>query len=790
MRFKSLRARIAFVVVLLMLAAQAAAYIVISSVIERNAVSNAQDQLAVAERVFRQVLRSNGEKLTQAATVVAADFGFREAVATHHESTVVSALKNHGDRIDADLVILADLDGKLIADSRGYKRGGESFPFHALMHTATHGSERSAIGVIDGRLYQLVAVPVKAPLPVAWVGMGFLIDDRMAREMASLTSLDVSFLDQRLDGRWNTLASTLPAQRIAHAKPGDVADDRYATRVISIASTGEPVVVVLQRSLTAAMAPFHRLQSALLMITLFGVLLSIGGSIVTARSVTRPIAALMGFARRVGSGDYAERLDVSHHDEIGELAQAFNRMQDGISRREHRITELAYTDRLTGLPNRAMFSDRLQEIIAQASMGQGPDGAPYGTPFGVMMMDLDRFKFVNDTLGHPIGDMLLCEVAQRLRETLADRPGLVARLGGDEFAVLLPGEDVAGAERVAIGILKALEQPIAIEGQSVDVGASIGIVTFPENGADMNVLLRRADIAMYVAKRSNAGVARYEERHDNSSAERLSLMSELRRAVEQDQLLLVYQPKVDLATNTVKYVEALVRWDHPARGYVSPDQFIPFAEQTGYIKAISQWVADRAIRQCAAWREAGIELAVSVNVSARELIQSSLPDTFSALLKKYNVPAEMLWIEITESAIMDDPNHAIDTLDRLHALGIRLSIDDFGTGYSSLSYLKRMPVDELKIDKSFVMGMAENKDDETIVRSTIDLAHNMGLKVVAEGVESEAIVQRLAELRCDLAQGFHLSRPLSPDRLEAWLRRWCDNLCGESASLGEQVRAG
>jgi diguanylate cyclase (GGDEF)-like protein len=782
MRFKSLRARIAFVVVLLMLAAQAAAYVVISSVIERNAASNAQDQLAVAERVFRQVLRSNGEKLTQAATVVAADFGFREAVATHHESTVVSALKNHGDRIDADLVILADLDGKLIADSRGYKRGGESFPFHALMHTATHGNERSAIGVIDGRLYQLVAVPVKAPLPVAWVGMGFLIDDRMAREMASLTSLDVSFLDQRSDGRWNTLASTLPTQRIVHAKPGDVGDEHYATRVISLASTGEPVVVVLQRSLTAAMAPFHRLQSALLVITLFGVLLSIGGSIVTARSVTRPIAALMNFARRVGSGDYAERLDVSHQDEIGELAQAFNRMQEGISRREHRITELAYTDRLTGLPNRAMFSDRLQEIIAQA--------LPDQRPFGVMMMDLDRFKFVNDTLGHPIGDLLLCEVAQRLRETLGDRPGLVARLGGDEFAVLLPDEDIAGAECVAIGILKALEQPIAIEGQSVDVGASIGIVTFPENGIDMNVLLRRADIAMYVAKRSNAGVARYEERHDNSSAERLSLMSELRRAVEQDQLLLVYQPKVDLATNTVKYVEALVRWDHPARGYVSPDQFIPFAEQTGYIKAISQWVADRAIRQCAAWRDAGIELAVSVNVSARELIQSSLPDTFSALLKKYNVPAEMLWIEITESAIMDDPNHAIETLDRLHALGIRLSIDDFGTGYSSLSYLKRMPVDELKIDKSFVMGMAENRDDETIVRSTIDLAHNMGLKVVAEGVESEAIVQRLAQLRCDLAQGFHLSRPLSPDRLEAWLRRWCENVCGEGASLREQVRAG
>ena len=363
-------------------------------------------------------------------------------------------------------------------------------------------------------------------------------------------------------------------------------------------------------------------------------------------------------------------------------------------------------------------------------------------------------------------------MADRLRSCLRTTD-TAARLGGDEFAVRL--EDL-GPERqasdVAARLIRSVEQPFLINGHEGFVGASIGIVTFPENGIDMNVLLRRADIAMYVAKRSNAGVARYEERHDNSSAERLSLMSELRRAVEQDQLLLFYQPKVDLATQTVKYVEALVRWDHPARGYVSPDQFIPFAEQTGYIKAISYWVADKAIRQCAIWRDAGIELAISVNVSARELIQSSLPDTFAALLRKYDVPAEMLWIEITESAIMDDPNHAIETLDRLHALGIRLAVDDFGTGYSSLTYLKRMPVDELKIDKSFVLGMTENRDDEMIVRSTIDLAHNMGLKVVAEGVETEATMQRLADLHCDLAQGFHLSRPLPPERLEAWLNNW------------------
>jgi diguanylate cyclase (GGDEF)-like protein len=393
-------------------------------------------------------------------------------------------------------------------------------------------------------------------------------------------------------------------------------------------------------------------------------------------------------------------------------------------------------------------------------------------PLAVMMMDLDRFKYVNDTLGHPIGDMLLCEVARRLRGTLQRQTDTVARLGGDEFGVLLPTDDLDAARLLATRMLRALEEPITIEGQLVDVGASIGIVTFPENGSDMNVLLRRADIAMYVAKRSNLGFSLYDERHDQNSAERLSLMSELRQAVERDELTLYYQPKVDLATQHVRYVEALVRWDHPTRGFVSPDQFIPFAEQTGYIKTISRWVADRAIAQCAAWRAQGLEIEVSVNVSARELIQSSLPETFQALLDKHGVLPEWIWIEITESAIMDDPNHAIETLDRLHALGIRLSIDDFGTGYSSLSYLKRMPVDEIKIDKSFVMGMTDHKDDETIVRSTIDLGHNMGLKVVAEGVENEEMMLRLKALRCDLAQGFHLSRPLPPARLESWLKVW------------------
>jgi diguanylate cyclase (GGDEF)-like protein len=763
----SLRARIALVFVILMLVAQAAAYFVINSVIVKNAHRGAEEQLTVAQRVFEQVLRGNSEQLTQAASVAAADFGFREAVATHDSKTVASALQNHGDRVHADVVMLVDLNGKLIADSMSAGHEGAAFPFPNLIRTVARQGDASSFGIINGRAYQLVTVPVKAPITIAWVVMGFAIDDSLSREMSSLTSLDVSFLKVDGSGKWAVLASSLPAEtRTALKDQTQLADEGYVTRVVRLHSEGQTVAVLLERSLIEALAPYHRLQSTLLLITIFGVLVSIIGSVLTARSVTRPIAALAQFSRRIGQGDYTEAIEVAHNDEIGQLAQAFNVMQEGIAEREKRITELAYMDRLTGLPNRALFNDRLQQAIASAVRS--------GKPLAVMMMDLDRFKYVNDTLGHPIGDMLLCEVAKRLRSTLQRQTDTVARLGGDEFAVLLPTDDLPAARLLATRMLRALEQPITIEGQLVDVGASIGIVTFPANGNDMNVLLRRADIAMYVAKRSNLGFALYDERHDQNSAERLSLMSELRQAVEQDELTLYYQPKVDLATHRVKYVEALVRWDHPTRGFVAPDQFIPFAEQTGYIKTISRWVADKAIAQCAAWRAQGIDIEVSINVSARELIQSSLPETFQALLQKHRVLPEWIWIEITESAIMDDPNHAIETLDRLHALGIRLSIDDFGTGYSSLSYLKRMPVDELKIDKSFVMGMAHHKDDETIVRSTIDLGHNMGLKVVAEGVEDEAMMLRLKDLRCDLAQGFHLSRPLPPAKLEVWLAGWAN----------------
>ena len=329
--------------------------------------------------------------------------------------------------------------------------------------------------------------------------------------------------------------------------------------------------------------------------------------------------------------------------------------------------------------------------------------------------------------------------------------------GGDEFAVLFNDENADGAMAMGERLLRALEAPIVIALQPVDVRASIGIAVFPEHGDDAATLLRHADIALSQAKKTKTGHALFDPRLAEQGLERLSLLGELRQAVEQDQLMMYYQPKIDLKGTGELHAEALVRWQHPARGFVPPMEFIPFAEQTGYIKAITLWVLNNSIAQCAAWRREGLAVNFSINLSTRDLLNPDLSPRLEQMLAKHACKSEWLTLEITESAIIDDPDHAMKNLDRLHALGFRLSIDDFGTGYSSLSYLKRLPVDELKIDKSFVFGMVKDSDDRVIVRSTIDLAHNMGLKVVAEGVENQEILDALSELGCDVAQGYLIS---------------------------------
>ena len=432
---------------------------------------------------------------------------------------------------------------------------------------------------------------------------------------------------------------------------------------------------------------------------------------------------------------------------------------------EH-LHRLATTDPLTGLPNRAVLHERLEHALRRGLHRQ-PRAA-------LLLLDLNHFKEVNDTLGHPAGDLLLKELGQRLLEALGS-VGSMARLGGDEFALLLSGKDVDAAERVARQCLQALDAPFIIEGHTLHVGGSIGVALAPNDGNNASTLLRCADVAMYLAKRRQAGYAFYASSEDQHSRSRLTLAGELQRAIQEGDLRLYYQPTMHLATGRVRGVEALVRWSHPQHGLLSPDQFIPLAEQTGLIVPLTAWVLDAALRQCRAWQDAGLPLTVAVNLSMRNLQDPQLPDMVATLLRDVGLAPALLTLEITESILMADPASAQEVLVRLAALGVRLAIDDFGTGYSSLGYLKLLPVAELKIDRAFVLELDGQRSsgvlkDRMIVRSVTALAHALGLEVVAEGVESQRSYELLAAFRCDAAQGFYLSPPLPAAAVEGWVR--------------------
>jgi diguanylate cyclase (GGDEF)-like protein len=424
--------------------------------------------------------------------------------------------------------------------------------------------------------------------------------------------------------------------------------------------------------------------------------------------------------------------------------------------------ESSLHDALTGLPNRKLLAERVRQALIVSSRS--------GRCTGLLLLDLDRFKEVNDTLGHHVGDLLLQEVASRLTGSL--RQGdTVARLGGDEFVVLLseldrPAEASAAARRIEV----ALAEPFAVESVNLDVEASIGVAICPEHGGDFETLLRHADIGMYTAKASRSGIAVYAPDKDTRSRKKLGLLGELRRAVNtQSGFVLYYQPKADLITGEVQGVEALVRWQHPTDGLVPPADFIPMAEKSGLIHPLTKWVLNEALAQCHAWRSDGMEIPVAVNISTRCLLDANLPEQVRRLLQTHDVRPGLLDLEITESAIMSDPEKAIEVLAALKALGVTLTIDDFGSGYSSMTRLKMLPIDQLKIDQSFITTMTPGSADAAIVRTCIDLGRNLGMSVVAEGVETADIWNQLTELGCDQAQGYYLARPMRADLTTAWI---------------------
>ena len=626
----------------------------------------------------------------------------------------------------------------------------------------------------ENRAWEVVAVPVGEAEPIAWLAMGILIDTAFARRLGNLTGLDATLLARvgqtqlvlgssldHLDA--TTLLGDLASTGARDGNPIEITTGgvEHVALIVPLIPGYADVEVLLSQPLDAVMAPFESLRLSVLALSSIALALALVGGILLSRTISEPVQALALAARRIRDGDYRQPVDVRADGEVAELANALNAMQDGIAEREERITYHARFDTLTGLPTRMSALDALESAIGDARLR--------GAPVSVMLIDLDSFSEIGASLGHDISDALRCQAAERLRAGL-DARHLLARIEGDQFLAILAGRSLAQAEETAEDLLRLLGAGLSVRDVNVSVEARAGLAGYPAHGDDADQLLKRAAVACNEARSADTPVVVYQPGNEERHVRQLAILADLRRAARHDELRLYLQPKIRLADGRISGAEALVRWQHPVFGFLTPDQFIPLAEKSGNISLITNWALTAAVRECRLWLEEGLDLPVSVNLSSRDLQNRDLPCFVLELLRDHDLPARNLVLEITEQAVMRDFQRATLVLECLRDLGIRIAIDDFGTGYSSLAQIKHLPVDELKIDRSFVMDLPGNEDDAAIVRASIDLAHNLGLEVLAEGVETQPALDWLQAQGCEQAQGFLISKPMPAEQFSAWVR--------------------
>ncbi|WP_036303253.1 bifunctional diguanylate cyclase/phosphodiesterase [Methylotenera sp. L2L1] len=780
MQFKSLKSRISVIFLSLILVIQVLSSIAIKLSIDKNARRSVNQQLEVGERVFINLLQHNGDSLSVGARILAADFGFKAAIASSDHETILSALINHQSRINADIAIFYSADQNSLVISENLSESEVSEKIAEVIYAAKNNIQKNNFTIFNNQPYQLVAVPVKAPLTIGWVVMGFEINNSLANTLHKLSNLEVTFISQSGASPWRSTAGTMSVRssdqivKYTATQPAlstnknlelTIGEVAFGTRYVAIfKNINDSLYVVLQRSIDEATAPFQVLLLNLLILSIVGMLIFIVSILYVSRIVAQPIVELANTAKKLEEGDYTFKVDTSRKDELGKLSSAFSSMRTAIADREKSILKLAYLDEMTGLPNRASFMKELNSAIYKSEANR--------EPLSVLVMNLDRFKQINNVLGHDFGNELLHAVSIRISQVFRKDNDVVARISGDEFAVLLPATNANIAVNIAQKLLQAFEKPIQLDDNFVDITAGIGIASYPAHSNQIEQLLSFAEIAMQVSKVKKSGPVIFDPSFDAGSNVNLTLASELKKSIQNNELMLFVQPKINLKSRVVTSVEALIRWKHPARGLIFPDQFIPFAEQTGLIRDITLWMITEASKVSAQWMQKGILIPIAVNISARDLIDSDFPNKVTEILKSTGSNTSLISLEVTESSIMDDPHRAKQTLLHLSEMGIKLAIDDFGTGYSSLSYLKELPVSELKIDKSFVMHIEDNQNDRIIVSSTIELAHNMGLHVVAEGIENIKVWKFLQDMNCDYGQGYYMSRPIPVHDFETWYQQW------------------
>ncbi|NWD22326.1 EAL domain-containing protein [Pseudomonas yamanorum] len=764
--------RIAGVLALLLLVVVAAVYFAVKTATNRAVENQAQVQLETGSQVFERLLDLRGRRLQYGLNWLTADLPFRQAIAEGEPAVILAALRRHGTGLTSSEVFVLGLDGQVMVSTLQALTPGQAFPYNDALRQARRSGLQMLIVALDGRPFLLVQQEVVDPAPIARVAMGFPMDEVFASELRSMSNLEVSFISVQ-HGQPGELFSTQP-----EAFQASIASDlqapyinpvaqlnlfhgqRYLSQVLPLGNTadGGEVRVLLQSPLDHALESFAPLDRQFLAIALVVLLVSLAGALFLARRVSRPLNALVQAAERIGAGDYRTPVRVRSHDEFGLLAQAFNAMQTGIAVRERQLAHNALHDPLTGLPNRALAMERLGSAISA------------GRPVVLLYLGIENYRVINEGYGPEGVEEMLREASRCLLSSLS-ASDTAARITGSEFLLLLENTEIDRVVALADRLYGLLTEPQRIGGDELRHEVSIGIAAYPADGQQVEELISRAAIARHDAAALPGYLQIYQQDRDLAHQRQISLIRDLRRAAAEGELYLCYQPKLDLTHGHVRQAEALLRWQHPTLGLVSPAEFIPLAERTGSMGSLTQWVIEEAIRQLAEWEVRGLQVQLSVNISVDDLADDGLALRVTELLAHYRVSARQLIFEITESAIMHNPAQALSVLEQLRGCGISLSVDDFGTGYSSLAQLQRLPVQELKIDQSFVRNLDSTSGDGVIVRSTIEMSHNLGLKVVAEGVEFEPSLKLLKLWKCDTAQGYLISRPLNAMAFEMWMRR-------------------
>ncbi|RNF86500.1 putative bifunctional diguanylate cyclase/phosphodiesterase [Montanilutibacter psychrotolerans] len=759
------RFRLASFFVVALILVQGLTGVLVYQVTRHELIGEGQRQLQESAQSFAHQFQDMSDRAAASVQVLALDFALRSAVAQRDEATLTSALRNHGRRVGATQMLVIGVDGRVEVDTAGQLAAGTPFPHADLVERALQAPAAATV-TWKQRAYWMVVVPVFAPDLVGYIGAAIPVDDRVLARLQQQSALPDSIELAAADasGRLvvlargrdpSQLAVPLAARGSLPTAPVvvDVGGREFVSQAVWLrgARHSPRVAAVLGFSVDEALRPYRPVAAAWAGLLAFGLTVGLVCAWLIARSVSRPIEELAALARRIASGDYSPPEAPARTDELGQLANAFGNMAHAIREREARILHQAGHDHVTGLPNRAYTETAIQHALAAR-----PDGTA-----ALLMLGLGRLPEIIKTLGHVVSDRLMHEAGVRLQQP-ADS-GLVARATDTQLSIFLPGAGRGEAIEVAHRIVEALGEPYREADLTLDFAPAVGIALAPQHGTDASGLLRRAEVAMLGALHSDDPTALYDPSTDPHRPERLSLMADLRHALENEGISLHYQPKLNLREGRIDSAEGLIRWRHPIVGPVAPDAFIALAEETGNIRRVTRWALGAGIAQAGRWKAEGHAVRLSINVSARDLDSPDLPARINELLRVHAVAPAQIVLEITESAIMGKPEAAIAVLRRLADDGIDLAIDDFGVGQSSFAYLRRLPVRELKIDKTFITHLAHSREDRIIVSSIVELGHHLGYRVTAEGVDDAAALDYLREIGCDHAQGYLIAPPLAVD---------------------------